>query len=124
MTAEELTQMDEKNLIATLRNPSVSDAIRRSCAVLLYQRNSRFCVHEEFQPWKPQVLDHVLKNFKENPPVFSSNTPFAALGRIYEVHQAHASQLPFGRPTDNESVALTAGTAQRKFKESASRSWC
>lgn len=93
MTPAELSALDEKNLISTFRNPSVADALRLDAAILLYKRNSRYCQNDEFQPWKPRVLDSVLKNYKDNPPTFAENTPYAALGRIYEVHQALGDSL-------------------------------
>jgi len=58
--AEELIEQPDHNLYALMSNASVSEAIRREAAFLLWVRNSKFISTTDFAPFKTACIERSL----------------------------------------------------------------
>ncbi len=56
MSTLQLEHLDEKNLVALLRNESAIPEARQEAAKILYDRGSQLIHSEEFKKFKPGVL--------------------------------------------------------------------
>ncbi len=84
MKPDEVRALNEENVYALMRNEAVPADLRLQAAVVLYERGSKFTHAPEFRPFKPRVLDHLLANFVEHPPIYGINAPYEAMGRLHE----------------------------------------
>ncbi len=64
MSTLQLEHLDEKNLVALLRNESAIPEARQEAAKILYDRGSQLIHSEEFKKFKPGVVDELISEMR------------------------------------------------------------
>jgi hypothetical protein len=105
MTLDELSAMNETNLFSLMSNEVVEAGLRVQAAVKLYERGSRFTTFSEFEIYRPQVLDFLLKQHVEKSVSYMPSPVADQLGRLHQKSEAIKTDL------SSTSQSLSADTS-------------
>lgn len=113
MTLAELSAMNETNLFHLMSNEVVAADLRLQAAVLLYNRGSRFTTFAEFESYRPQVLDFLLKQHVETSVSYMPNPIADQLGRLHQKSEAIKSDLS----QTSQSLSADTSVLRKDFED-------